>query len=126
MSVTSTGALTPLEHDLLRHFYSRYKQIGFPSPEEISVRSRKSSSAGRYTYFDHGGHLKRADGQLDLGEFSQVDMDGLDAGASFWVEIEGGKVLYLEIAVNGDAHWDGSERNWSVCDPETGEFPRPS
>ena len=58
-----------------------------------------------------------------FGKFSQFTILGLDAGASFWVEIENGKVLCLEIIVNGDQEWDGSEASWLVLDPDTGELP---
>ncbi|MFC3816931.1 hypothetical protein [Lysobacter sp. GCM10012299] len=116
------SALTPLELDLLDRFHSRYKQLGFPPPEGIRVKFRQSSSAGRCTYFEHEGHVQRVDGQLDLGRFSQFDMVGLDAGASFWVEIENSKVLYLEINVNGEQEWDCSELRWIVLDPDTGEL----
>jgi hypothetical protein len=115
--------LTPLESDLLQNFHRRYHDIGFPAAEQISVKSRAASTAGRITYMDHDGLIRRPDGQLDLGAFSQFNMDGLDAGASFTVEIEEGKILYLDITVNGDAHWDGSEREWIICDPDTGQFP---
>ena len=84
--------------------------------------SRRNTGAGRFTYFTHEGNLQRADGHFGLGNFSQINMDGLDAGASFWIEIETGKILYLEIAVNGNQHWDGSERNWVICNPDTGVF----
>ncbi len=120
MDNTFKDALTPLECDLLGHFHSRYTQIGFPSPEGMRVKSRQSSSAGRFTYIEHEGLMQRTDGQLDLGRFSQFDMDGLDAGASFSVEIKDGKILYLEIVVNGDQEWDGSEPSWVIRDPDTG------
>lgn len=122
MDTALKSALTPLELDLLDRFYSRYKQLGFPPPEGIRVEFRQSSSAGRFTYFKHEGHVQRVDGQLDLGPYSQFNMDGLDAGASFCVEIENGKVVYLEIVVNGDQNWDGSELPWEVLDPDTGEL----
>ena len=122
MDTALKSAITPLELDLLNRFHSRYKQLGFPPPEGIRVECRQSSSAGRFTYFKHEGHVWRSDGQLGLGPYSQFEMVGLDAGASFWVEIENGKVLYLEIIVNGEQEWDGSELPWEVLDPDTGEL----
>ncbi len=49
-------------------------------------------------------------------------MDNLAAGASFWLHVEIGKLTYLEIAVNGDGTWDGTEKNYKICNPETGSF----
>jgi hypothetical protein len=114
--------LTPLEYDLLRLFYLRYGDIGFPSPDKIFVEKREVSTAGRYTYLDHADSIDAADGSIGLGEFSQFQMLGLEAGASFQVEVKGRKLLYLDIIVNGDEGWDGVERDWIVCDPETGSF----
>lgn len=116
----STTELTPLERDLLQRYHARYQEMGFPAPHEITVTSRTSSTAGRYVYLAHQGLVRQADGQLGLGIYSQFDLEGLDAGASFHVEIENGKVLHLEIDVNGFGPWDGSERNWIVRDPDTG------
>jgi len=122
MNVAPGIELTPLERDLLGHFWLRYKQIGFPSPEKLLVVSRQHTGAGRFTHFEHAGHVQRTDGQLSLGNFSQINMEGLEAGASFWIKIESGKVLFLEVVVNGEQFWDGTERRWSVCDPDSGAF----
>jgi len=119
--VAMISAPTPLELDLLAHFHARYSQLGFPPPEAIRFKSRRTSSAGRFTYFEHEGCVQLADGQLGLGFFSQFDMAGIEAGASFWVQVAHGKVLYLEIIVNGEEEWDGSESNWVVLDPDSGD-----
>ena len=117
------SAPTPLEADLLALFHVRYEQLGFPSPAAMRVKSRESSSAGRFTYLEHEGCVQLQDGQLDLGRYSQFDMNGLEAGFSFWVQLAHGKVQYLEIVVNGTEEWDGSESGWTVLDPDTGELP---
>lgn len=118
-----TALLTPLERALLQRFHERYQDIDFPHPDAFRVAQRTNTGAGRYTYFSHDGFLKAYDGHFYLGQFSQLDMAGMDAGATYWLELEDGKVLYLEIAVNGDESWDGVERSWELCDPDTGEFP---
>lgn len=115
--------LTPLERALLASFHDRYRQQHFPDPNAFRVSRRENTGAGRFTYFEHDGEVDRPDGQLDLGMFSQINMEGLEAGASFWVQIEQSKVLYLEIIVNGDGGWSGQEGVWTICDPDTGEFP---
>ena len=116
------SALTPLELDLLTSFCARYRALGFPQPSQTWVVSRQNTGAGRFTYLDHEGCIQAPDGQLDLGRFSQFDMAGLEAGATFWVEVKQAKVVYLEIVVNGDREWDGSEQPWVVADPDTGEL----
>ena len=113
---------TPLERDLLARFHQAYKDMGFPAAHQITVRGRDDTGSGRYTYLDHEGEVRGPDGRLGLGRYSQLDMEGLEAGASFWVELQDGRVRYLEIAVNGDEPWDGVERPWNVCDPQTGLF----
>lgn len=117
------SAPTPLETDLLAHFHVRYGQLGFPSPRVMGVKSRESSSAGRFTYLEHEGCVQLEDGHLGLGQYSQFDMPGLEAGFSFWVQLAHGKVQYLEIVVNGEEEWDGSESGWTVLDPDTGGLP---
>jgi hypothetical protein len=125
MSLEPLGSieLTPLEYALLASFHDRYRQQHFPAAGAFKVAKRENTDAGRFTYLEHDGKLDRPDGQLDLGRFSQINMDGLEAGASFWLQIEHGKVAYLEIIVNGDGGWPGQEGAWVICDPDTGEFP---
>lgn len=117
------GELTPLEHAILQFFHVRHGDTGFPPPERIGVASRRNSGAGRFTWLAHDGILDQPDGPLGLGRYSQFDMDNLEAGASFWVWLENGKVSYLEIIVNGDGGWDGSECRWEILDPDTAELP---
>jgi hypothetical protein len=62
------------------------------------------------------------DGQLHIGSFGQFNMDGLPYGASFWIYIKEHKISQLEIAVNGAEQWDGTERSWKICNPDTGQF----
>ena len=117
------SAPTPLETDLLTHFHVRYGQLGFPAPGSMRVEFRESSSAGRFTYLKHEGCVQLPDGHLGLGQYSQFDMPGREAGFSFWVQLAHGKVQYLEIVVNGGEAWDGSESGWIVLDPDTGDLP---
>lgn len=123
MEPRSSIELTPLERALLVSFHKRYRQYGFPDVDAVRVSKRENTGAGRFTYLEHDGTIDRSDGQLDPGKFGQINMDGLAAGASFWVQIERGKVAYLEIVVNGDGRWPRREGAWVICDPDTGEFP---
>lgn len=123
MTVTNTPSEpTALERDLFELFFRRYKEAGFPKPDDIRVTSRENTGAGRFTHILHEGSIAYPDGELGLGKFSQLNMEGLEAGASFWIEVEKKKLTYLEIVVNGEESWDGSEGKWQVCDPDTGMF----
>lgn len=114
--------ISPLERDLLRRYHLKHKAIGFPDPTGFVVTGRTDLGSGRVTHLDHEGLVRHGDGMFGLGAYSQFNMPGMEAGASFRVCFEHGKVLYLEILVNGWDHWDGSELNWTVCDPDTGVF----
>ena len=114
--------LTLLEVDLLQQFHDYFKSKGFPPPEQFIVREREYTGVGRYTYFQHDGTIDLEDGLLGPGTYSQFNMLGLDHGASFLGYIENQKFDCLEICTNGDQPWDGSERQWVICDPDTGEF----
>jgi hypothetical protein len=111
---------TPLEHALLEKYFERYKSYGFPPVDELSVTDRRNTGAGRYTYLRHSEKVRIGDGELSLGAYSQFDMNNLEAGASFWVNLRDGKVEYLEIIVNGNRGWDGREEPWKILDPDTG------
>jgi hypothetical protein len=114
---------TPLESDLLNHFHTRFADKGFPDANALTMRKRRNTGAGRFTYLEHSEEVDLPNGSLGLGKYSQVNMPELEAGASFWVQMENSKIDYLEIVVNGSQSWDGSESSWDVCDPDTGEFP---
>lgn len=118
----TTKRLTPLESDIFSRFHIRFSQEGIPPANKITVKHRVQSTAGRKTYVEHDGLVNLPDGDLGLGQYSQFNMDKLEAGASFDIEIEDQKILYLSIDVNGMFRWDGIERNWLICDPDTGLF----
>jgi hypothetical protein len=62
------------------------------------------------------------DGQLDIGTYGQINMANLQCGATYFIYVKNHRLLHLEIAVNGNGHWDGTEADWQICDPDTGEF----
>jgi hypothetical protein len=115
--------LTPLETELLQRIHSRYASIGFPPVSAFRVRRRESTGKGWRTFLEHKGTLAidpRLTGELAQGDYSQFDMEGLEAGANFEARVENKKVDYLAIIINGEHPWDGIERAWVVCDPDTG------
>jgi hypothetical protein len=112
-------SFTPLELALLELFYRTFKGFGFPAVSEFRVSSRVNTGAGRLTYLAHEGLIRSPDGEL-WSDYSHVEMVGLEAGASCVVQIANGKAAYLELVVNGDVEWDGSEQPWTVSNPQTG------
>ena len=71
----------PPERALLACFHDRYRQYHFPAVGAFKVSKRENTGAGRFTHFEHDGQVGRPDGQLDLGRFSQINMEGLEAGS---------------------------------------------
>lgn len=117
--------MTPLERDIFDRYHARYAEAGFPAAGSIRVVRRESDSAGRYTYVDHMGSVDVEDGDLGLGAYSAFLSTTLPAGASFWLYVKAGKIVHLDITVNGEYAWGGDEGDWVVCDPDTGELERP-
>lgn len=109
---------TPLERALLELFHGTFKGFGFPAPSELRISSRVNTGAGRLTHLAHEGVVRSPDGEL-WGDDSHIEMVGLESGASCVVQIANGKVAYLELMVNGDTEWDGSEQPWTVVNPNT-------
>jgi hypothetical protein len=102
-----------LEASVLQVFHEIYSAGGFPAPEEISVKHRENTGAGRYVDLYSVADVNIADGYLDLqGRF--VRMSGVPNGLSATVAVEGGKLRQLEFAVYGDGGWDGEERTWAI------------
>jgi hypothetical protein len=110
MNVT---VLTELEQDLMARYAKKYAKNGFPDPTELCVIKRVTTGAARYTYFDHDGEVVMAGGEYALGQYLQIDMEGLPAGLSFAIVIDNFKVGELQLVVNGFDDWDGIERPWS-------------
>lgn len=79
----------------------------------LQVRRRENTGAGRYTYFEDKLKQGLRDGTYTAqGKFLQ--MDGVRDGLAFVVDVTGGFVNYLEIAVYGNESWDGVERAWQI------------
>lgn len=110
----STTELTPLEYAIVRLFYEKYANIGFPSPDDIRVDTRENTGAGRYVNVSHPGTIHQADGPLWIEKY--LLMSNLPHGGGFDCYIQGGKLLHIEMYLNGDYYWDGSEGDWEICD----------
>ena len=106
--------LSPLEAELLRAFHELHGARGFPPPEDIRVRARENTGAGRYVdlYVETGSKLE--DGYLDLGgQF--IEMEGVPHGLMAVVHLKDHRPDQLEIVVYGNDPWDGRERKWSIA-----------
>lgn len=113
---------TALERAILKLYYERLGDKGFPSPEEFTVSKRENTGSGRYTYFSCPSAVDLPNGRLDVGTYGQINMEGVRSGASFTLYVDKHMVTQLEISVNGTDIWDGTEREWKICDPDTGVF----
>ncbi|MSP95159.1 MAG: hypothetical protein EXR00_07775 [Alphaproteobacteria bacterium] len=105
--------LSNLETIILRTFHETYSNLGFPPPENIAVRRRENTGAGRYVDLASADTLTIEDGYLDLaGRY--IRMSGVPNGLMAVVAIQHGKLDQLEIATYGDVSWDGEERTWAI------------
>jgi hypothetical protein len=116
MTVDAPLQLTALERELLLRFWLRYRSYGFPHPDNISVRSRTHTGAGRLTYLQHPGLFNYGNVRLFSGESNNFDMSNLNHGAHFFIEVIDKKISLLNIIVYGDELWDGFEGSWEVSD----------
>jgi hypothetical protein len=108
-----TLSTSPLESRLLTEFHNLHHQRGFPDPRTITVIGRDNTGAGRYVTLQCLDPCEMEDGYLDLGG-RFVEMPGVAAGLMAVVRVSGGRPAELEIAVFGEAHWDGEERQWTI------------
>jgi hypothetical protein len=104
---------TPLERSLLGIFHQLHGAEGFPSPSEVSVISRENTGGGRYVSLKCADRCELSDGHYDLGG-KYIEMAGIPHGMMAVARVAGGHLVEIEIAVYGDYHWDGSEREWSI------------
>lgn len=105
---------TPLEAALLKEFHRLYGARGFPAPEQVRVRSRDNTGAGRYVDLVTEVMESELDnGYLDLGGHF-IEMKGVPYGLMAVVYIKDHQPEQLEIAVYGNDTWDGQEHEWSI------------
>lgn len=103
-----------MEVALLQLYHFRLKAYNFPQVRDLAFQRRVHTGAGRYTYMSHGGEIDLPDAYLDH-DF-QIDLDNLEAGVCVACSIEGRKLRYLELVVNGNENWDGTEPGWRLLD----------
>ena len=105
------SSLSPLERALVELVASEnWKDFRV---DALQVRQRENTGAGRYTHFED--RLKQAlrDGTY-TAQGKLLQMEGVRDGLAFVVDVTGGVINYLEIAVYGNESWDGVERAWQI------------
>lgn len=113
MRNSESTPLSPLERALLEQFHDLYCTRGFPSPNEVQVLRRENTGGGRNVSLSAEATLTGDDGYLDMGG-RFVEMEGVPHGLMAVVSIANSKVDQLEIAVYGDASWNGDESKWAI------------
>ena len=103
--------LRQLEVEILNRLHSLYREKGFPEVAAISIIERVNTGAGRLVKLRHHGRCELLDGYYDLGG-SYIEMAGLENGLMAVVSVVSGEIRGLEIAVYGDAAWNGRENLW--------------
>lgn len=81
--------------------------------DEIRVLTRENTGAGRFTYLRDLRGQPLPDGTFGA-QGKYIEMEGVRFGLTFIIEVDGGRIEYLELAVNGDVGWDGVERTWQI------------
>jgi hypothetical protein len=104
-----------LEAALLREFHHLYSFKGFPDPASIFIAGRSNTGAGRYVELRTLAAPMPDSGYLDLGG-KFIEMEGVSTGMMAVILVRDGKPVEIEIAVYGNAPWDGEEREWSITD----------
>ena len=106
-----TSPLSSLERSLIQLVASEnWKDFHV---DALQVKRRENTGAGRYTYFDDQVKQGLPDGTY-TAQGKLLQMDGVRDGLAFMVDVTGGLINYLEIAVYGNESWDGVERTWQV------------
>lgn len=111
------GAPTKLEAALLHRIYERNEDRGFPDPVTLRVARRDNTGGGRYVFFEQTPLFPEEDALMGSGnEYKYVEMSGVPSGLMAYAKVKQHRLEYLEIFVNGDGFWDGTERDWTVVD----------
>ncbi|MFN0062267.1 MAG: hypothetical protein ACKVPX_07100 [Myxococcaceae bacterium] len=82
--------------------------------DQLEVTGREHTGVGRYTHIIDRAGQPIPDGTYGAdGHF--VEMEGIPNGLFFAAEVEGSRLVYLEIVTAGADSWDGVERPWKVA-----------
>jgi hypothetical protein len=107
-----TDALSPLEQTCIELIAKRnwptFRLSG------LRVTRREDTGVGRYVYLDDSLNQPLADGAYGPEPGRTIDMQGVQHGLDFVVDVSSGRINYLELVTCGDDGWDGEEREWYV------------
>lgn len=109
--------LNSLESAIFSSLAQKYPLINNHLPFLI-VKNRKATGVGMYVDFDYSIPepivLNIENKAISNNEV--IRMNGLVNGLQYEVNIEGGKLLYMELVTLGGEHWDGLIRSF-VMEP---------
>lgn len=85
----------------------------------LNIKSRENTGVGMYVYFEYSEEAIN----LELNNFDNtclssnkhLELDNLEYGVNYELNITGGKVDFLELVTNGE-NWDGNHENFKFLD----------
>jgi hypothetical protein len=103
--------LTPMEEAIVR-LVAEHHWAGI-RVDQLEVTRREHTGVGRYTHVIDRGEQPLKDGTYGAGSHF-IEMDGVQNGIFFVVEVDKSRISYLEMVTAGGDSWDGLERNWKI------------
>ena len=104
-------ALSPLEHAVVE-VIARENWPGF-RVDCLRVKKREETGVGRYVHFEDICNQALVDGSYGA-QGRVVEMQGIEGGLYFVIEVSSSRIEYLELATGGSDSWDGIERQWRI------------
>ncbi len=103
--------LSKLESAVLERLANTYpflkKQIPY-----LMVKDRKATGVGMYVNFEYLNNSEDFEDMtvpyLALSTNENIEMEGLEYGLGFEVDITNGKIKFIEFITYGEDTWDGS------------------
>lgn len=108
--------LTALETAILNRYHEALAEKGFPRLEDIRVRERTKTLAGKLVYLQTRTRSDLEDWicQLPDEETLLVEFDESDVELQVNLFVHEGRPATLEFVRPGKREWNGAERNWRV------------
>lgn len=91
-----------------------YPYIGVHVPY-LKIKLREATGVGMYVHFEYskeGENIEIENSEdIYLSSDKSLDLDGLEYGLNYELNITKGKIDFLELATNGE-DWDGNYENF--------------